>query len=71
MRDSYGKEVKPGSIVHFGYGSPCVGVWADVIERDGVLVALTPGHRPDECRVKDLKKHVGDFWVVSKRPEGI
>lgn len=61
--DSDGVEVTAGCTIHFGYGIPPVGVEAPVIERDGVLVALTPGHNPKECKVSSLMKHVGDFWV--------
>jgi hypothetical protein len=64
--DSDGNEVKAGNVIHFGYGIPPVGVEAPVIERDGKLIALTPGHKPAECPVSQLKRHVGDFWVVRK-----
>ena len=47
-----------------GYGIPGVAVHAKVIERNGELIALTPGHNPSECRMSILRKHVGNFWVM-------
>lgn len=67
IRDVDGIEVSAGDIVHFAYGIPPVGVDAAVIDRGGTLIALTPGHKPSECAVKDLKKHVGEFWVEKKQ----
>lgn len=64
LRDSDGTEVKEGDILSFAYGIPPVPVLARVIERDGKLIALTPGHKPKECPVSQLEKHVCDFWVV-------
>jgi hypothetical protein len=61
--DSEGVEVTPGCTITFGYGIPPVGVVAPVIERKGVLIALTEGHNPKECKVSELMRHVGDFWV--------
>lgn len=66
INDSDGVEVVAGCTIHFGYGIPPVPVVAPVIERDGVLIALTEGHRPSECRVSALARHVGDFWVIRK-----
>lgn len=63
IKDSDGVEVTAGCTISFGYGIPPVGVKATVIERDGKLIALTPGHKPAECRVSELKRHVGDFYV--------
>ena len=61
--DSDGVEVTPGCVIRFGYGIPPVSVVAHVIDRNGVLIALTPDHNPKECRVSTLMRHVGDFWV--------
>lgn len=66
IKDSDGREVKSGDTIHFGYGIPPVAVLAKVIERDGDLIALTPGHKPAECKVKHLARHVGDFWKVTQ-----
>lgn len=65
IKDSDGKLVTAGCHVHFSYGIPPVGVLAQVIERDGKLIALTPGHNPEECPVAALKKCVCDFWAAS------
>lgn len=67
IKDSDGVVVKPGDAVRFSYGIPPVGVCAEVIERDGRLIALTPGHNPKECPVSQLKRHVGDFWIAKQR----
>jgi hypothetical protein len=62
--DSDGVEVTAECAINFAYGIPPVPVIAQVVERDGVLIALTPGHNPSEARVSTLRKHVGDFWVM-------
>lgn len=69
VRDSDGVEVRSGDVIHFGYGIPPVSVVAPVIERDGKLIALTTGHKPSECKVADLMKNVGDFWVCQHVPK--
>lgn len=61
--DSDGVEVTAGCTISFGYGIPNVSVWAEVIERDGALIALTKDHHPAECKVSLLRRHVGEFWV--------
>lgn len=61
--DSDAVEVTAGSVINFTYGIPPVPVIAKVVERKGVLIALTPGHNPNEALVSTLRKHV-DFWVV-------
>lgn len=62
--DSDGVEVTAGCTINFAYGIPPVPVTAAVIERKGMLIALTPGHNPSEARVSTLRKHVVDFWVM-------
>lgn len=64
--DADGIAVKPGCTIYFAYGIPGVPVLAKVIERNGKLIALTPGHRPKESRVSCLNRHVGDFWVCQE-----
>lgn len=66
FRDMDGREVKAGDVVGFSYGIPPVRVRAPVIERDGRLIALTEGHNPSECPVSQLKKYIGDFWIVGE-----
>ncbi len=63
IKDDDGIEVREGDIIHFGYGIPPVGVKAPVISRDGKLIVLTKGHKPSECSLSTLRKHVGNFWV--------
>ena len=66
--DSYGVRIRKGAVVHFSYGIPPIGVDAKIVQRDGKLVALTPGHNPDHCALRSLKRFVGDIYV--KRPDG-
>ena len=61
-KDSFGEVVKAGDIVSFSYGIPPVGVKAKVVDRDGKLIVLTPGHNPEECNLRSLRTHVGDFY---------
>jgi hypothetical protein len=63
IKDEDGIEVKEGDFIRFAYGIPPVVVRAEVISRDGKLIALTPGHKPDECSLRQLRKHVGDFNI--------
>ena len=62
--DDDGVAVTVGCVVNFCYGCPPVGVRAKVIERDGKLIALTPGHKPTSCPISELRRHVGSFYVV-------
>lgn len=66
IADSDGRPVKAGDVILFAYGIPPVGVEAAVVERDGKLIALTPGHNPAECRVDRLMGHVGVFWIKQR-----
>ena len=65
-KDSDGVEIREGDIVHFAYGIPPVGVEAPVVSRNGKLIAITAGHKPAECPVASLRKHIGYFWVERK-----
>ncbi len=62
LRDDDGKRVQAGDSVRFCYGIPPVGVVAKIVERDGRLVALCPGHTPEECSLRTLRKHVGSWY---------
>jgi len=44
-------------------GGHTIGVDAKVIYEDGEFWVLTPDHNPKKCLLKELKKHVGQFWV--------
>ena len=66
--DSDGVEVRPGDTVRFSYGIPPVAVVARVIERDGKMIVLTPGHNPEESNLRSLKRHVGAFWKEDVPP---
>lgn len=63
ITDSDGTPVTHGCEISFSFGIPPITVKALVVQRDGVLTALTPGLRPDSCPVAKLRAHVGDFWV--------
>ena len=65
IRDSDGALVKPGDKITFSYGIPFVNVIADVIVRDGRLIALCPGHNPPECPVDEIREYVGDFYLCN------
>jgi hypothetical protein len=62
IKDYDGKPVRAGDTIYFTYGIPPVGVEAKVIERDGELIYLSPGHRPEEGTLDDLEEHVG-LWT--------
>jgi hypothetical protein len=61
-KDSDGKWVRSGDAIRFSYGIPPAIVKASVVERDGKLIALTPGHNPAECELRKLKEYVGAFY---------
>lgn len=64
VKDAEGAVVRAGDFITFAYGSPPVAVDAEIVEERGRLVALTPGHKPEKCRLDQLRKHVGDFWKI-------
>ena len=63
IKDEDGTIVKEGDFIRFSYGIPPVVVRAEIIARDGKLIALTPGHKPDECSLRQLRRHVGNFSI--------
>jgi hypothetical protein len=63
--DGDGVEVTEGCTIRFSYGIPPVGVTAPVINRNGKLIAITKGHNPAECPVRELEGHVGYFRVCN------
>jgi hypothetical protein len=60
--DDDGNRVRAGDTIFFSYGIPPVYVKAEIIDRDGKLVALTPGHCPSECTLKRLRRYVGAWY---------
>jgi PAS domain-containing protein len=58
LRDDDGQRVQAGDSVRFVYGIPPVAV----VQRDGRLVALCPGHTPEECNLRTLRRHVGSWY---------
>jgi len=63
--DLDGRVVQAGMSVRFSYGIPPVPVLAPVVDRDGVLVALTTGHHPAECELRKLERYVGGFLIAN------
>lgn len=61
-KDNWGVEINAGDTVSFSYGIPPIGVKGEVVQRGGSLIVLTPGHNPDECNLRSLRGHVGDFY---------
>lgn len=64
LKDFDGTPIKPGCALFFTYGIPGRSVRAQVIERDGALIALTPGHNPAESPVTELL----DYYVCTVEP---
>ena len=54
--------VSAGDSIMFRYGIPFVQVVAPIIERDGILIALTPDHSPRECELSKLRGYVGNWY---------
>ena len=66
MNDRYGKKVKAGDTVHSSYGIPPVVIEGKVVDREGVLWVLCPGHTPDECKLTAFKRYLGGFEVLNE-----
>lgn len=56
IKDDFGEIINPGDFISFSYGIPPVDVKAEIINRDGKLIALTPGHNPSEASLSYIKK---------------
>jgi len=69
LLDDDGERTGAGDVVHFSYGIPPVGVDAQIIERDGRLVGLCPGHNPPEFKLRSLRRYVGG-WYKHKQKGG-
>lgn len=68
--DDDGQPTYAGDTVAFSYGIPPVRVVAPVIERDGRLIALTPGHTPIECKLRALRYYAGCWYKQNARVSG-
>lgn len=60
--DSDGRIVREGDSIHFIYGIPPIRANGTVINRNGVLWALVPGHKPNESTLSDIRKYCEHFW---------
>jgi len=65
LMDDDGVPVTAGDTIRFSYGIPPVVVEAKIIERDGRLVALSPGHTPAECKLRSLRNYVGNWYKTN------
>ncbi|MDW9400929.1 hypothetical protein GOB45_29500 [Sinorhizobium meliloti] len=66
VTDSDGNRIKAGDVITFSYGIPGVRVEAPIVDIRGELFAMTPGHTPHKCKLKDLRKYVGEFWKLAE-----
>lgn len=61
--DDDGKRVTQGDWVSFTYGIPPVYVKAEVVRQGNLLIVLTPNHKPEQCRLSELRECVGSFYL--------
>lgn len=62
LRDDNGELVGAGDAVWFSYGIPPIPVIARIVERDGKLIGLCPGHNPSEFNLRSLRNYVGTWY---------
>jgi hypothetical protein len=67
LLDNDGTEVRHGDTIGFSYGTPPVGVRAQVVQRGKSLFALTPGHTPAECNLRSLRRYVGEWFRLPNK----
>lgn len=60
--DSDRRRVYPGDSIRFSFGIPPLLVIGKVVLREGEFWVLTPTVKPTECRIKELRECVGDFY---------
>jgi hypothetical protein len=65
LRDDDGEWTEAGETIMFSYGIPPVMVTAEVVERNGRLIALCPGHSPESCNLRALRRYVGEWHKVA------
>ena len=69
-KDSDGNKIYAGDRIRFSYGIPPVRVVASIVDKGGELIALTPDHKPTECRLSLLRQYVGCFYKEEvRRPD--
>lgn len=66
IKDADGQIIKAGDVINFSYGIPPIGVRAPIILENGELVAITKGHNPEKCTLKELEGYVGGFYKELK-----
>ena len=64
LYDDDGELTRAGDTVQFCYGIPPIRVVAEIVERDGSLVGLCPGHTPSEFKLRSLRRYVGNWYKV-------
>lgn len=64
--DDDGNPVRAGDVVAFAYGIPPVRVEAKIRDIGGILFAMTPGHKPDKCKLSELRRYVGSFYRIRR-----
>lgn len=62
MKDDDGQEIKEGDVISFSFGIPPIRVIAPIVSKDGELFAITKGHNPAQCKLKLLRRYVGNFY---------
>lgn len=67
LEDMDGNPVAAGDIIVFCYGIPPVRVEATLSDINGTLWAMTPGHKPEKCKLDELRRYVGDFHKLMPR----
>lgn len=71
-RDDDGEFVRAGDRIRFGYGIPPVGVVAQIVEKNGELVVISPPpHKPSEYPLKSLRRAVGGFYKEAEKKQYI
>lgn len=66
LKDDDGIPTGNGDKIRFNYGIPPVVVIAKVVRKDNSLFALTPGHDPSECKLRSLRRYVGQWYKHDK-----
>lgn len=70
LRDDDGQWVTAGDTVTFSYGIPPVSVRARIVDRNGRLVGLCPGHNPPLFLLRSLRRSVGSWYRDNAKMRG-